>query len=103
MDFVKFSLAGFDEFLVYAGLSVVFVYAYMLIYLRLTPYDELKLIKEGNVAAALSLSGTVLGFGALDGGVDTDTSCVFSATFTADESAAFQRSAAAVKELVDLL
>ena len=31
-------------------------------------------------------SGTVLGFGALDGGVDTDTSCVFSATFTADES-----------------
>ena len=62
MDFLKLSLAGFDEFLVYAGLSVVFVYAYMLLYLRLTPYDELKLIKEGNVAAALSLSGSVLGF-----------------------------------------
>ena len=62
MDFLKLSLAGFDEFLVYAGLSVVFVYAYMLIYLKLTPYDELKLIKDGNVAAALSLSGSVLGF-----------------------------------------
>jgi putative membrane protein len=62
MDFVKLSLAGFDEFLVYAGLAVVFVYAYMLLYLRLTPYDELKLIKEGNAAAALSLSGAVLGF-----------------------------------------
>lgn len=62
MDFLKLSLAGFDEFLVYAGLSVVFVYAYMLIYLKLTPYDELKLIKDGNAAAALSLSGSVLGF-----------------------------------------
>ena len=62
MDFVRLSLAGFDEFLVYAGLSVVFVYAYMLIYLKLTLYDELKLIKDGNAAAALSLSGAVLGF-----------------------------------------
>jgi putative membrane protein len=62
MDFLKFSLSGFDEFLVYAGMSVAFVYVYMVIYLRLTPYDELKLIKEGNVAAALSLSGSVLGF-----------------------------------------
>ena len=62
MDFVKFSLSGFDEFLVYAGLAVVFVYAYMLIYLWITPYDEVKLIKDGNVAAALCLSGSVLGF-----------------------------------------
>ena len=28
MDFVKFSLSGFDEFLVYAGLAVAFVYVY---------------------------------------------------------------------------
>ena len=62
MDFIKFSLSGFDEFLIYAGLSVVFIYAYMIIYLWITPYNELKLIKDGNVAAALSLSGSVLGF-----------------------------------------
>jgi len=62
MDFIKFSLSGFDEFLVYAGLSVAFIYIYMIVYLWLTPYNELKLIKEGNVAAALSLSGAVLGF-----------------------------------------
>ena len=62
MDFIKFSLSGFDEFLVYAGLSVAFVYGYMIVYLWLTPYNELKLIKEGNAAAALSLSGSVLGF-----------------------------------------
>src|SRR5690242_10709245 len=62
MDFIKFSLSGFDEFLVYAGLSVAFIYGYMIVYLWLTPYKELDLIKKGNVAAALSLSGSVLGF-----------------------------------------
>ena len=62
MDFVKFSLSGFDEFLIYAGLAVVFIYAYMITYLWLTPYKELQLIKDGNVAAAVSLSGAVLGF-----------------------------------------
>lgn len=62
MDFVKFSLSGFDEFLVYAGLSIAFIYLYMICYLWLTPYHELKLIKDGNVAAAVSLSGSVLGF-----------------------------------------
>ena len=62
MDFLKFSLSGFEDFLIYAGLSVAFIYLYMIVYLWLTPYNELKLIKDGNVAAALSLSGSVLGF-----------------------------------------
>ena len=62
MDFVKFSLAGFDEFLIYAGLAIAFIYLYMIVYLWVTPYNELKLIKDGNIAAALSLSGSVLGF-----------------------------------------
>lgn len=62
MDFIKFSLSGFDEFLIYAALAVVFVYGYMITYLWITPYNELKLIKDGNVAAAVSLSGSVLGF-----------------------------------------
>ena len=62
MDFVKFSLSGFDEFLVYAGLAIAFIYMYMIAYMKITPYNELKLIKDGNVAAAISLSGSVLGF-----------------------------------------
>jgi putative membrane protein len=62
MDFVKFSLSGFDEFLAYAGLAIAYVCVFLAVYLRITPYDELKLIKEGNVAAALSLSGALLGF-----------------------------------------
>ena len=55
MDFLKFSLSGLDDFAIYAALSIAFVYVYLIIYMRLTPYDELKLIKEGNSAAALSL------------------------------------------------
>lgn len=35
---------------------------FFFVYLRLTPYDELKLIREGNLAAALSLGGALLGF-----------------------------------------
>ena len=62
MDFVKFSLSGFDDFLIYAGLAIAFIYIYMIAYLWITPYNELKLIKDGNIAAAISLSGSVLGF-----------------------------------------
>ena len=62
MDFIKFSLSGFDEFLIYAGLAIAFIYMYMIVYLWVTPYNELKLIKDGNIAAAVSLSGSVLGF-----------------------------------------
>ena len=62
MDFLKFSLAGLDDFAIYAALSIAFVYVYLIVYMRLTPYDELKLIKEGNSAAALSLGGSLLGF-----------------------------------------
>ena len=62
MDLLIESISGLDEFLVYAGLSIAFVYVYLIIYMKLTPYDELKLIKDGNVAAAASLSGSLLGF-----------------------------------------
>ena len=62
MDFLKFSLSGLDDFAIYAGLSIAFVYVYLITYMWLTPYDELKLIKDGNTAAALSLGGSLLGF-----------------------------------------
>jgi len=34
----------------------------LLIYVHVTPYREITLIREGNLAAALSLSGALLGF-----------------------------------------
>jgi|SRR6185437_4657101 putative membrane protein len=56
------SFAGFDDFLVYLALSLVFLGLFVAIYIRLTPYRELTLIREGNMAASFSLSGTLLGF-----------------------------------------
>lgn len=62
MDFLSFSLSGFDEFLVYFGLAIAFVAMFLFVYSLLTPYAEFKLIREGNVAAAASLSGALIGF-----------------------------------------
>jgi len=62
MEFVKFSLSGFDDFLIYFGLAIVFVAIFLTIYLRVTPYSEIKLIRAGNAAAAWSLGFTLLGF-----------------------------------------
>jgi putative membrane protein len=55
------SFAGFDDFLVYLGISALLLMVFIAIYIRITPYREIKLIREGNMAAAFSLSGTVLG------------------------------------------
>ncbi|TAN55161.1 MAG: DUF350 domain-containing protein [Betaproteobacteria bacterium] len=62
MDFLAFSLSGFDDFLLYFGLSVVFVAIFSVVYGWVTPYNELQLIREGNAAASASLSGALLGF-----------------------------------------
>lgn len=55
------SFAGFDDFLAYLLLSSVLLVAFVSLYVRITPYREIALIREGNVAAACSLSGTLLG------------------------------------------
>jgi len=62
MEFLKLTLGGFDDFLVYFVTSLVLLAVFLLIYLRVTPYREIALIREGNAAAAASLSGALLGF-----------------------------------------
>ena len=62
MEFIKFSLAGFDDFLIYFALAAVFIAIYLAIYVHVTPYREFALIREGNPAAAASLSGSLIGF-----------------------------------------
>ena len=62
MEFIKFSLAGFDDFLIYFALAAIFVAAYLAIYVHVTPYREFTLIRAGNAAAAASLSGSLIGF-----------------------------------------
>ena len=62
MEFIKFSLAGFDDFLIYFGLAALFIAIYLAIYIHVTPYREFTLIRQGNAAAAASLSGSLIGF-----------------------------------------
>jgi putative membrane protein len=56
------SFAGFDDFLVYLAVALVLLALYIAIYIRVTPYREIALIRTGNMAAAYSLSGAVIGF-----------------------------------------
>ena len=55
------SFAGFDDFLIYLGISAVLLAVFAAIYVRITPYREVALIRDGNMAAAFSLSGTLIG------------------------------------------
>jgi putative membrane protein len=50
------------NYLLHLSTSVALVMLYFVIYTRMTPYDEVKLIRGGNRAAALSLGGTLIGF-----------------------------------------
>ena len=55
------SFAGFDDFLIYLAIASVLLAMFVAIYVRITPYREITLIREGNLAAAFSLSGTLIG------------------------------------------
>ena len=56
------SIAGFPLFLLYFATAVALLVLFVAIHVRVMPHRELALIREGNVAAALSLSGAVIGF-----------------------------------------
>lgn len=49
-------------FAAYFGLAVALFLVFLVIYMRVTPYDEFELIRQGNTSAAASLCGSVLGF-----------------------------------------
>jgi len=49
-------------FLAYFAVAMVLLALFLLVYLNVTPYHELALIRAGNSAAAVSLSGALLGF-----------------------------------------
>ena len=55
-------LATLPNFLAYLATAIVLLAAFVALYLYVTPYDEIKLIRANNSAAAISLSGAVLGF-----------------------------------------
>lgn len=52
---------GFPLTLAHAGVTVAILFAGVTLYVLLTPHKEITLIREGNVAAAVSLGGVLVG------------------------------------------
>ncbi|MDR3416910.1 MAG: DUF350 domain-containing protein [Nevskia sp.] len=55
-------LTALGGFAIWLGLSLALSAVYLLVYMWITPQHELKLIREGNISAAVCLSGTLLGY-----------------------------------------
>jgi len=56
------TLSGLVPFLVYFGTALFLLMLFMSIYMRLTPNDEIALIKDNNAAASVVLSAAFIGF-----------------------------------------
>lgn len=55
-------LQGLPAFAGYFGVGLGFVSLFFALYLHLTPHRELQLIRDGNLAASIALSGALAGF-----------------------------------------
>jgi len=55
-------LTGVGPFFVYFALALVLEFFFVLAYTAITPYREIALIRAGNVAAATTLTGSLIGF-----------------------------------------
>lgn len=56
------SIRYFDDFLIYFSVALLLLVAFTFVYVKVTPYDEIALIRAGNTAASISLSGALIGF-----------------------------------------
>ena len=50
------------HFFAYFGAAIALAVAFLVLYVLITPHKEITLIREGNSAAAVQLTGTFLGF-----------------------------------------
>lgn len=64
LDALQFSLnkIALLGFIIYMGTAALLFSLYQFIYTRLTPHKEFRLIRENNVAAAVGLGGTLVGY-----------------------------------------
>ena len=56
-------IAGFPVFLSHFALTVLLLFVGVVVYQAITPHHEMRLIREGNTAAAISLGGMIIGLG----------------------------------------
>lgn len=61
LDYYGFG-SGAGHFILAFGLACLFLSVFKRLYQISTPYDEARLIGEGNVAAAIALGGAIIGF-----------------------------------------
>lgn len=62
MEQIANYLSGLPAFLAYFATAAALTVAYVYIYTHITRHNELALIKENVVSAAIALSGSLLGF-----------------------------------------
>jgi putative membrane protein len=60
-EFVEMLVVGLPSMFGHAAVTVGMLAGGIWLYFRLTPYDDMKLVKEGNVAAGLSFLSIVVG------------------------------------------
>ena len=56
------SLATLPGFLAYFAVGIALLAGAMVIYTRITPHDEMAMIRAGNDGAAIALGGAIIGF-----------------------------------------
>lgn len=61
-DTTPLTVDGLPTFFAYFVSALVLFGLFLAIYVAVTPYREIKLIREGNVAAAVTLGGAMFGF-----------------------------------------
>lgn len=54
-------LAGFPVLMLHSAVTIAMLAAAVFAYIWITPWREMALIRQGNVAAAVSLSGAIVG------------------------------------------
>ena len=56
------TLSTFPSFLAYFAVGAVLIALFVVLYVNLTPQQEIRLIRDGNAAAATALAGSLIGF-----------------------------------------
>lgn len=91
---VNESVRYFDDFMIYFAVALAWLAVFTWVYVKVTPYKELDLIRAGNTAAAISLSGAMLGFAmplasAVANAVNLIDLCLFAVLATVVQLVAF--------------
>lgn len=60
-EFIDTLISGLPQLLGHAAIIVALLVGGVFLYIKLTPYDDMKLVKEGNIASAISLFSIIVG------------------------------------------